>query len=88
MNGLTARPTVTLAYASKSSGNLRFMQEFDRRLDTHMYRLAVIVYGLAVIIAASFGWLDSLEAHSEAWRRRTKHDDRRSPNDRITHGKD
>jgi len=41
------------------------------------------MYGLAGIVVASFGWRDSMEAHSEAWRRRTKHDDRRSPNDRL-----
>jgi hypothetical protein len=42
------------------------MQEFDRRLETRMYRSTVIVYGLAVIVAASFGGVDSMDAHSEA----------------------
>ncbi len=34
VNSLTARPTVTLACAAKSSGNLRFMQKFERRFGT------------------------------------------------------
>ncbi len=56
VNGLTARLTVTLACATKSSGNLRFTQEIDRRQ----------IYGLAVIVVASFGGLNSMETHSEA----------------------
>ncbi len=47
VNGLTAQLTVPLPCATKSSGNLRFPQEIDRPQ----------MYGLAVIVVASFATL-------------------------------
>ncbi len=56
VNSLTAQLTVPLPCATKSSGNLRFPQEIDRPQ----------MYGFAVIVVASFGTLDTMEAQSEA----------------------